>query len=146
MGNCLKSFGSDDVSLLQENNSTSTRESSIDQLEVPPSYQESILAPVYQSTPNVSHPVSQLTEEQIKVAQHIGLIQHLPTGCYDESKKVRECVICMGEFVIGDAIRYLPCLHTYHVTCIDDWLMRSFTCPSCLEPVDAALLTTYQPS
>ncbi|XP_076340788.1 RING finger protein 11-like isoform X2 [Tachypleus tridentatus] len=90
MGNCLKSFGSDDVSLLQENNSTSTRESSIDQLEVPPSYQESILAPVYQSTPNVSHPVSQLTEEQIKVAQHIGLIQHLPTGCYDESKKVRE--------------------------------------------------------
>ena len=24
--------------------------------------------------------------------------------------------------------------------CIDDWLMRSFTCPSCMEPVDAALL------
>ncbi|XP_013785701.1 RING finger protein 11-like [Limulus polyphemus] len=147
MGNCLKSFGSDDISLLQENNSSSTRESSTDQLEVPPSYQESILAPVYYPTPNVSRPVSQLTEEeQIRVAQRIGLIQHLPTGYYDGSKKSRECVICMGEFVIGDAIRYLPCLHTYHMTCIDDWLMRSFTCPSCMEPVDAALLTTYQPS
>ena len=27
--------------------------------------------------------------------------------------------------------------------CIDDWLMRSFTCPSCMEPVDAALLGEF---
>ena len=54
------------------------------------------------------------------------------------------CVICMNEFVVGDAIRYLPCVHTYHKQCIDDWLMRSFTCPSCMEPVDAALLMTYE--
>ena len=46
----------------------------------------------------------------------------------------------MIEFEPGDAIRYLPCMHTYHMECIDDWLMRSFTCPSCMEPVDAALL------
>ena len=46
----------------------------------------------------------------------------------------------MIEFNIGDAVRYLPCMHTYHMECIDDWLMRSFTCPSCMEPVDAALL------
>lgn len=55
-----------------------------------------------------------------------------------------ECVICMYEFQIGDRIRYLPCLHVYHDVCIDDWLMRSLTCPSCLEPVDAALLQTYE--
>ena len=54
------------------------------------------------------------------------------------------CVICMIEFVIGDKVRYLPCMHTYHTDCIDDWLMRSFTCPSCMEPVDAALLVTYE--
>ena len=54
------------------------------------------------------------------------------------------CVICMIEFVIGDRVRYLPCMHTYHTDCIDDWLMRSFTCPSCMEPVDAALLVTYE--
>ena len=46
----------------------------------------------------------------------------------------------MIEFNIGDTVRYLPCMHTYHMDCIDDWLMRSFTCPSCMEPVDAALL------
>ena len=46
----------------------------------------------------------------------------------------------MIEFTVGDSVRYLPCMHTYHMECIDDWLMRSFTCPSCMEPVDAALL------
>ena len=30
----------------------------------------------------------------------------------------------MIEFVIGDRVRYLPCMHTYHTDCIDDWLMR----------------------
>uniref|UniRef100_A0A8C8SQV4 RING-type domain-containing protein n=1 Tax=Pelusios castaneus TaxID=367368 RepID=A0A8C8SQV4_9SAUR len=54
------------------------------------------------------------------------------------------CVICMLDFVYGDPIRFLPCLHIYHVDCIDSWLMRSFTCPSCMEPVDAALLASYE--
>ena len=54
------------------------------------------------------------------------------------------CAICMCEFVMGEALRFLPCMHVYHKDCIDDWLMRSFTCPSCMEPVDAALLTTYE--
>lgn len=49
----------------------------------------------------------------------------------------------MIDFKEGDRIRFLPCLHCYHVDCIDDWLMRSFTCPSCMEPVDCALLTSY---
>ncbi|QQP36868.1 Uncharacterized protein FKW44_022100, partial [Caligus rogercresseyi] len=96
--------------------------------------------PVYYPSPNISRPASQLTEEeQVKIAQRMGLIQHLPTGSYDGCKKNRECVICMIEFVVGDRVRYLPCMHTYHTDCIDDWLMRSFTCPSCMEPVDAAL-------
>lgn len=86
-------------------------------------------------------------EEQIQLAKRIGLIQHLPTGEYEgnsngSTKNLRECVICMVEFSKGDCLRYLPCLHTYHVHCIDDWLMRSFICPSCMEPVDVALLNT----
>lgn len=57
---------------------------------------------------------------------------------------VPRCVICMMDFVYGDPIRFLPCMHIYHLDCIDDWLMRSFTCPSCMEPVDAALLSSYE--
>uniref|UniRef100_A0A8C3RYD2 RING-type domain-containing protein n=1 Tax=Chelydra serpentina TaxID=8475 RepID=A0A8C3RYD2_CHESE len=105
--------------------------------------------PVYHPTPSQTRLATQLTEEeQIRIAQRIGLIQHLPKGIFDpgiepSEKKVKECVICMLDFVYGDPIRFLPCLHIYHVHCIDDWLMRSFTCPSCMEPVDAALLASY---
>ncbi|TRY70236.1 hypothetical protein TCAL_12706 [Tigriopus californicus] len=165
MGNCLKASGADDVSLLREGaqpNPTSdphpsgTRaHDSLPQADSEIEHQSSGGgggggvggggAHIYYPSPNVSRPANQLTEEeQVKIAQRLGLIQHLPVGEYDGSKKNRECVICMIEFVIGDRIRYLPCLHIYHTDCIDDWLMRSFTCPSCMEPVDAALLVTYE--
>ncbi len=49
----------------------------------------------------------------------------------------------MTDFAMGDPIRFLPCMHIYHKDCIEDWLVRSFTCPSCMEPVEAALLSTY---
>lgn len=162
MGNCLKRATTDDISLLR--GSDSVRETSSDQLGSSP-YQEALpiqvasQSPVYHPSPSVTRSVGQLTEEeQVKIAKRIGLIQHLPTGTYTydtgtggngdngNGKKSGhgECVICMVEFVCGDAVRYLPCMHTYHMACIDDWLMRSLTCPSCMEPVDAALLTSYE--
>lgn len=49
----------------------------------------------------------------------------------------------MIDFVVMEPIRYLPCMHAYHVKCIDDWLLRSFTCPSCMEPVDSAILSSF---
>ncbi|CAB1331922.1 unnamed protein product, partial [Coregonus sp. 'balchen'] len=83
------------------------------------------------------------------VVHHQQLPVYHPTPMYDagrdgSEKKIRECVICMMDFVYGDPIRFLPCMHIYHMDCIDDWLMRSFTCPSCMEPVDAALLSSYE--
>lgn len=46
---------------------------------------------LYYPSPNVSRPANQLTEEeQVKIAQRLGLIQHLPVGEYDGSKKSRE--------------------------------------------------------
>lgn len=141
MGNCFSAPTQDDISLLRGSESIETSETS--NFGPPPPYQ--VRVPLYHPSPNVSRPVTQLTEdEQVKIAKRIGLIQHLPSGVYDGTKKAKECVICMGEFKIGDALRFLPCVHIYHKECIDDWLMRSFTCPSCMEPVDAAILTTYE--
>ncbi|KAJ8305980.1 hypothetical protein KUTeg_016525 [Tegillarca granosa] len=141
MGNCFKTPSTDDISLLRGNES---QEGSDQSLGPPPPYQERV--PVFHPSPNVSRPANQLSEEeQIKIAKRLGLISHLPSGVYDgSSKKGKECAICMCDFVLGEGLRFLPCMHTYHKTCIDDWLMRSFTCPSCMEPVDAALLTTYE--
>ncbi|XP_066538029.1 RING finger protein 11-like [Hoplias malabaricus] len=152
MGNCLKSPTSDDISLLHESQSdrASYGDGADPDLEPPPPYEEQARMPVYHPTPSQTCLANQLTEEeQIRIAQRIGLIQHLPRGVFDggkdgSEKKIRECVICMMDFVYGDPIRFLPCMHIYHMDCIDDWLMRSFTCPSCMEPVDAALLSTYE--
>lgn len=167
MGNCLKGSTADDISLLRgSDRGDAGRESTSSDhlgpiglgpglghqglghqgLGPPPVYQENVPGmPVYYPSPNLCRPVSFLTEEeQVKIAKRAGLIQHLPSGAYDGCKRNRECVICMIEFMVGDPVRYLPCMHIYHEKCIDDWLMRSFTCPSCMEPVDAALLTSYE--
>lgn len=144
MGNCLSSQSADDLSLLNDSDGASLPG------EPPPPYQEREPVLVYHPTPSQTRLATQLTEEeQVWIAQRMGLIQHLPKGRYDpgsepSEKKPKECVICMLDFVTGDPIRFLPCMHIYHMECIDDWLMRSFTCPSCMEPVDAALLSSYE--
>ncbi|XP_062891902.1 RING finger protein 11-like [Mobula hypostoma] len=164
MGNCFKSQTGDDVSLLNDSASYAGDGAGVEAagpgsrsgaaLHRPPAAsppeQEQPRVPVYHPTPSQTRLATQLTEdEQIRIAQRLGLIQHLPKGSFDrgreaQSKKIKECVICMMDFAYGDPIRFLPCMHIYHVECIDEWLMRSFTCPSCMEPVDAALLSSYK--
>ncbi|KAH8376044.1 hypothetical protein KR093_010962 [Drosophila rubida] len=140
MGNCLKINGSEDISLLRGNNDGISVQENNGTLSIYQAIFYPALPPVDQS-PDTTNQM----EDQIKIAKRIGLVQHLPIGTYDgNTKKARECVICMVEFCVDEAVRYLPCMHIYHVHCIDDWLMRSLTCPSCLEPVDAALLTSYE--
>lgn len=100
---------------------------------------------VFYLTPNVQRTADQLTEEeQIKLLKRMTLIQQLPCGFYDENKKNKECVICMIDFEIRDGIKCLPCMHTFHQSCIDSWLVRSLICPSCMEPVDAGLLSAFE--
>ncbi len=55
---------------------------------------------------------------------------------------VNRCPICMNEFLQGDPIRLLPCMHYYHTRCIDEWLMRAITCPNCMQRVDIAFQRT----
>ncbi|TNN74380.1 RING finger protein 11 [Liparis tanakae] len=88
MGNCLKSPTSDDISLLHESQSdrASYGDGTDTDQEPPPPYQ--------------------LTEEeQVRIAQRIGLIQHLPKGVYDpgrdaSEKKIRDKVERQGLWFI----------------------------------------------
>jgi len=41
------------------------------------------------------------------------------------------CTICLDSFVKGDRLRVLPCVHSFHVNCIDQWLKGHITCPLC---------------
>ncbi len=48
----------------------------------------------------------------------------------------------MVDFMPDEPIRLLPCMHYYHMRCIDDWLMRSYSCPTCMERIDVGMRDT----
>lgn len=70
-------------------------------------YQEQAHMPMYHPTPSQARLATQLTEEeQIRIAQRIGLIQHLPKGVYDggqdgSEKKIREWAPLVGMLTQG---------------------------------------------
>eukprot|EP00271_Cylindrocystis_brebissonii_P014597 TRINITY_DN359_c0_g1_i1.p1 TRINITY_DN359_c0_g1~~TRINITY_DN359_c0_g1_i1.p1 ORF type:complete len:267 (+),score=41.54 TRINITY_DN359_c0_g1_i1:1533-2333(+) len=50
------------------------------------------------------------------------------------SKAVAEdlqCAICLSEYGSEDILRQLPCRHVLHRDCIDSWLDRHTSCPTC---------------
>ncbi|KAF4095112.1 uncharacterized protein si:ch211-59o9.10 [Onychostoma macrolepis] len=60
-------------------------------------------------------------------------IERLPTKTYDPTHSAgkTDCQICFSEYKAGERLRILPCLHDYHVKCIDRWLKENATCPIC---------------
>ncbi|XP_063053645.1 uncharacterized protein si:ch211-59o9.10 [Engraulis encrasicolus] len=60
-------------------------------------------------------------------------IERFPTKAYDPAHSAgkTECQICFCEYSQGEQLRMLPCLHDYHVKCIDRWLKENVTCPIC---------------
>ncbi|KAK6320059.1 hypothetical protein J4Q44_G00091660 [Coregonus suidteri] len=60
-------------------------------------------------------------------------IERLPTKIYDlaHSAGKTQCQICFSDYTEGELLRMLPCLHDYHMQCIDRWLKENSTCPIC---------------
>ncbi|KAI6232732.1 RING-type domain-containing protein [Aphelenchoides fujianensis] len=82
--------------------------------------------------------------DEKRKARARAIVENLRVAEFDEATATNdECAICMLDFEPKQLLRYLPCQHGYHVPCIDNWLLRSLTCPSCMEPVDSALLSVF---
>ena len=41
------------------------------------------------------------------------------------------CPICLEAFTVGHQVRTIPCFHSFHQACIDDWLHHKALCPVC---------------
>ena len=46
-------------------------------------------------------------------------------------EEVDKCTICLCEFDDGEDVRRLPCMHLFHVSCVDQWLSLNKRCPIC---------------
>ena len=49
----------------------------------------------------------------------------------DGEEDVDKCTICLSEFDQEEDVRRLPCMHLFHVECVDQWLSQNKRCPIC---------------
>ena len=42
-----------------------------------------------------------------------------------------ECVVCSENFHIEEYVKKMPCKHWFHSSCLEQWLVRTNTCPLC---------------
>jgi len=73
-----------------------------------------------------SSEVNNLTKEQI---ENLPIMKYKEQG--HEGIEEEKCIICMEKYIGEQKLRYLPCLHRYHVECIDPWLGQTAICPTC---------------
>lgn len=59
-------------------------------------------------------------------------IEQLPISVIKPTDVSEEaCSICLETPVVDDVVRRLPCMHVFHLQCIDEWLERQANCPIC---------------
>lgn len=62
-------------------------------------------------------------------------LKKLPCFDYEAAEKGTSCVdcaVCLENFKMGEKCRLLPnCRHSFHVHCIDSWLLKTPICPIC---------------
>lgn len=65
------------------------------------------------------------------------LLQKIPIEKYQNltEKSSQECLICLNAFEYDENVKIFSCKHYFHVTCVDQWLLRERSCPLCRKPV-----------
>lgn len=59
------------------------------------------------------------------------ILSLLPVHTVVATDAITTCVVCQESAVTDEKLRTLPCLHRFHVACIDQWLAMATTCPVC---------------
>jgi len=60
------------------------------------------------------------------------IISNLATVEYESLvEEAAECSVCFSDFTTEDRILQTPCGHHFHQECLEPWLVRQQTCPTC---------------
>jgi len=51
-------------------------------------------------------------------------------------EELRSCCVCLEDVCCGNKVRTLPCLHTFHAECAEEWLKKKKVCPLCQFSID----------
>ena len=51
-------------------------------------------------------------------------------------EELRCCCVCLEDVSKGQQVRTLPCLHTFHAGCAEEWLKKKKLCPLCQFAID----------
>jgi hypothetical protein len=57
-----------------------------------------------------------------------------PEDMTEGSKDVQCCLICFEPFLVGECLSWSStddCVHAFHSSCIEEWLLRNTKCPCC---------------
>ncbi|XP_076309618.1 uncharacterized protein LOC143224957 isoform X1 [Tachypleus tridentatus] len=52
---------------------------------------------------------------------------------------IEKCTICLSEFENNEDVRRLPCMHLFHIVCVDQWLTTNKRCPICRVDIEEHL-------
>lgn len=57
----------------------------------------------------------------------------------DDDDGGEKCTICLSLFEIENDVRRLPCMHLFHMDCVDQWLVTNKHCPICRVDIETRL-------
>ena len=58
-------------------------------------------------------------------------------GIKCDEKGPEKCTICLCDFEDQEDVRRLPCMHLFHIQCVDQWLPTNKRCPICRVDIEA---------
>lgn len=73
-----------------------------------------------------------LDDNNVKVGLPQEALAQLPCKHYNGLMAGEtQCFICYDHYKVNEKLRVLPCFHSFHANCVDEWLSNSVKCPIC---------------
>nr|CAD7426783.1 unnamed protein product [Timema monikensis] len=84
--------------------------------------------------------VCDIIERNFKVIVDKPVVQDVVKRAVDDTEDATEkCTICLSEFEDNEDVRRLPCMHLFHIECVDQWLGTNKRCPICRVDIETHL-------